>query len=66
MKMIKKVSANLTFGLGGFGIACVCFFVADAISKHFNDPAVGAIFVLPIGLIGMTSLIISTQELVKD
>jgi len=66
MKMIKKVSANLTFGLGGFGIACACFFVGDAISKHFSDPAVGAIFVLPIGLIGMTSLIISTQELVKD
>lgn len=66
MKMIKKVSANLTFGLGGFGIACACFFVGDAISKHFSDPAVGAIFVLPIGLIGMTSFIISTQELVKD
>ena len=66
MKTIKKVSANLTFGLGGFGIACACFFVGDAISKHFSDPAVGAIFVLPIGLIGMTSLIISTQELVKD
>ena len=66
MKMIKKISTNLTFGLGGFGIACACFFIADAISKHFSDPAVGAIFVLPIGLIGMTSLIISTQELVKD
>ena len=66
MKMIKKISTNLTFGLGGFGIACACFFVGDAISKHFSDPAVGAIFVLPIGLIGMSSLLIATQELVEE
>ena len=62
MRTVKKLSANLTFALGGFGIASVCFFVADAISKYSSDPAVGCIAVLPIMIIGISGLILSTQE----